>query len=783
MWVAIMFISDITRNFLYSTTFLTLLQPLQSKLRMAVHDILTWIEVVAIGFSGIFLLALIEFGLLNPKLLAFLLIPISLVWLGVIFLIKTEYIRTLEKALKFRLLEGSELVLNDTASIDLLKSKLYSSNSGEVLYAVKLLTKADNKYLFKALATLLHHPVSQIRLEVLKKIEEFKLGSFERLVRERIEAEALPTIKDQAIRTYCALGEESVVDEVSRYLSSDNYQIRKGAIIGLIRYGGIHGVKLAGEEIMVLAASENASERELAAEIIGQVNIQNFYHPLLNLLKDENEGVRMAAIESSGKIKNPKLLPYLFQYLSYPPLAEVATRALIQMGEAAMEEFEKEFIVHSTDTNRLRRLSHICGRIGGEKSIALLKKHISIRDTDVRNQVLYALASCQYQCKADEVPMVLKAIDNELNDAAWFLSCLGNIFTLLPASEVKYLDELEKAFTIEINQIKKRIMFLLSYIYEAKTILKAKDNYFLNSSEKKANAIEILDVVTSQQITAKMLPLLEDFSLPNKIKLLNTFFPQKKLSFHEYLQHVLAEKNVPDINPWTYAIILHLIRRLQIKEFIPIVYQSILSPYSVIVETALWTLTDLQPLTYERYLEDFKGEQLNKIRRIFETIELRNMNEKLMTIEKVMVLKTTSIFCETSEEILVDVASILNEEQVKAGDVIVNKGEIGTCMYIIYEGKVRVFDGEHTFAQLNSRDFFGELSLMDAEPRSASVAALEDTFLLRLDQHTFYEILADRIEVTREILKILCRRLRSQNQAVAEMQVNAISKRSSNQLI
>ncbi len=387
MWVVIMFVSDIIRSFLYNTTFLTLLQPLQSKLRLAGHDILTWVEIISIGCSGLFLLALINYNLLDLKLLAIILIPVTLLWLGIIILIKKEYIRTLEKALKYRLLEGSELMLTDAASVDLLKRKLFSTNTGEVLYALKLLTRADNKFLFNALSSLLHHPVPQIRVEVLKKIEEFKPAAFEHLVRVRTEAEELPAIKDQAIRTYCALGEETVVEEVAKSLTHNDYLIKKGAAIGLIRYGGIHGMKLAGEAIIELSSSKKALERELAAQIIGQVNIGNFYHPLLNLLKDGNEKVKIAAIEASGKIKNPKLFPYLFHYLSYPALTEASSRALIEMGEAAMDEFEKEFIVHSTDSTRLRKLSHICGRIGGEKSIALLKKHISIRDTDVRNQV------------------------------------------------------------------------------------------------------------------------------------------------------------------------------------------------------------------------------------------------------------------------------------------------------------------------------------------------------------------------------------------------------------
>jgi CRP-like cAMP-binding protein len=145
------------------------------------------------------------------------------------------------------------------------------------------------------------------------------------------------------------------------------------------------------------------------------------------------------------------------------------------------------------------------------------------------------------------------------------------------------------------------------------------------------------------------------------------------------------------------------------------------------------------------------------------------MNAKLLTIEKVMALKTTGLFRETAEDLLVDIAFILKENHFKKDELIVQKNEVGTCMFIIYSGSVKVHDGEHILATLNSRDFFGELSLLDAEPRSASVTALEDSLLLRIDQHAFYEIMADRMEVIREIMKILCSRLRHQNQEVARL--------------
>jgi len=132
----------------------------------------------------------------------------------------------------------------------------------------------------------------------------------------------------------------------------------------------------------------------------------------------------------------------------------------------------------------------------------------------------------------------------------------------------------------------------------------------------------------------------------------------------------------------------------------------------------------------------------------------------LLTIEKVLILKTVSIFADTPEEILVDVAAILEEVDVRAGDTILHKDDVGRCMYILVDGGVRIHDGDQTIAFLGAREIFGELAVLDAEPRSASVTAEVDTHLFRLDQEAFYELMADRFEVARGIIRMLCRRVR-----------------------
>jgi CRP-like cAMP-binding protein len=133
----------------------------------------------------------------------------------------------------------------------------------------------------------------------------------------------------------------------------------------------------------------------------------------------------------------------------------------------------------------------------------------------------------------------------------------------------------------------------------------------------------------------------------------------------------------------------------------------------------------------------------------------------LSTVEKVIILKTVDIFAKTPDEILVEVAALLEDVEIAAGETIFEKGDKGDCMYIIVSGEVRVHDGDHTFNHLEQGDVFGEMAVLDPEPRVASVTALEDMLLLRLDQEPFYELMEDRIEVARGIIHVLSAHLRN----------------------
>ena len=105
---------------------------------------------------------------------------------------------------------------------------------------------------------------------------------------------------------------------------------------------------------------------------------------------------------------------------------------------------------------------------------------------------------------------------------------------------------------------------------------------------------------------------------------------------------------------------------------------------------------------------------------------------------------------------MVDLATIAETVDYDAGDIIMNQGDLGTSMYIVVNGRVRIFEGDKDLAEHGTRAVFGELAALDPEPRAASVQALEDCTLLRLDGESLYDLMSGNKEVTRGIVRVLC---------------------------
>jgi len=132
----------------------------------------------------------------------------------------------------------------------------------------------------------------------------------------------------------------------------------------------------------------------------------------------------------------------------------------------------------------------------------------------------------------------------------------------------------------------------------------------------------------------------------------------------------------------------------------------------------------------------------------------------LLTIEKVIILKSINLFSEISENDLLSVATQLTEIEYEQDSTIIKQNELGTSMYIIVRGKVDVIIDNNKITTLGEKNIFGELAALDPEPRSATIKTAEDTLVFKISSVIIYNLISEYPNVARGIIKILCERIR-----------------------
>lgn len=108
----------------------------------------------------------------------------------------------------------------------------------------------------------------------------------------------------------------------------------------------------------------------------------------------------------------------------------------------------------------------------------------------------------------------------------------------------------------------------------------------------------------------------------------------------------------------------------------------------------------------------------------------------------------------------------MDELSFPSDQTIFTQGQEGRSLYIVVSGLVRVHIGDRDLAQLRQGTCFGEMSLFDSEPRSASVTALEECECLVLTQLQLYDAIDETPGIAVNIIRLLSRRIRELNSKV-----------------
>jgi CRP-like cAMP-binding protein len=123
-------------------------------------------------------------------------------------------------------------------------------------------------------------------------------------------------------------------------------------------------------------------------------------------------------------------------------------------------------------------------------------------------------------------------------------------------------------------------------------------------------------------------------------------------------------------------------------------------------------------------------------------------------------ISSVPLFSECSKKELRAIASAAKEVTHKQGDVLAREGDKGIGFFVIAEGTARVNVGKSSRARLGPGDFFGEISLLDEGPRSATVTAETPMTLYGLTAWSFRQLVAQNPSIAQKLLRVMADRLR-----------------------
>lgn len=135
--------------------------------------------------------------------------------------------------------------------------------------------------------------------------------------------------------------------------------------------------------------------------------------------------------------------------------------------------------------------------------------------------------------------------------------------------------------------------------------------------------------------------------------------------------------------------------------------------------------------------------------------------------EKVRAIQKVPLFGTCSKRELSLLGRIADEISFPAGRILIKRGDFGKEFLLLLEGTVTVEPPTGKRVRMGQGDFLGEMSLLDGQPRSATVTAETPVRLLVIGQREFYTLLAEVPSVARKLLVELSRRVRRAEASVS----------------
>lgn len=525
-------------------------------------------------------------------------------------------------------------------------------------------------------------------------------------------------------------------------MNEDNQNIDKKLVKGFDLEELLTGGGISNKRIASLSRSDNTEDRLYAVELLSNSEDESNILYLVDLLKDNDFQVRVAAIKAARIRYNKEVLNTIISNLKNPLYANYAMNTLVLIGESTLGLLDSAFYRTEQSLTAMIKLVQVMGRIGGKRAIEQLWNKIDYPDKIIVSHVLLSLGQCNFKANISQITRIKFAIEADIANIAYNL---GSIDLLSGDREYEVIYESLKE---EVQNNIDHIYMLLGMLYDHQSIQLVKENIDSKTNEGLTYGLELLDVFLSEDLKQKILPVLDDISISEKVRRLEQFYVKPDYD-RLILLKLLLNRDINQTNRFTKATIIEYIGLRRLRDFIMDLIAQMFNPDKMLREMAAWALYKIDPMEYHENTSRLKPDQK---RQLDEVIISSEGNKKF---DKVKFLQDLFIFSATPGIVLTQLVDMISEIRLGEGKMLSIDSSRNNYFFIVRRGSVNLYEDGSIKGNIQEGEFLGEVSHSTDTMKSGLIIAVEDSELYSISKDQFYDLLSENIQLAEKVVEFV----------------------------
>ena len=723
------------------TTREILYMPLPSELKYQANPFVdVTVDRVSKSAVNILILVLIKpwgLGLRWPQL-SFASLVILILWVYMSVQARKGYRAAFRRSIEQRDVQPTELRLDvaDLSTVETLVEELAHPDEGRVLYAIDVLESLDKRNLVTPL--LLQHGSSAVRARALAALGSARSEIAKRwapVIQGMIKDEH-PDVRAAAIGALASTRDQDAAALARTLLSDDDPRIAATAAVALSQSDRQEDHEAADRTLASLAAGAEETDAQvrldLAAAIrhVGGVACRQLLIPLLH---DSDPSVAVEAMRSVRALGSTDNLfaPSLVSLLGNRQLKGGAREALIGYGEPVVVILNHFLRDHEEDIWVRRHIPATLARVPCQASMDVLIAGLAEPDGFLRYKVLAAIEklSREHPDLTYETEPIEKLAMKEGRGYFNWLSLHHNVFVRadLPTESVLALT-LDQKLVRSVD----RIYRLLGLIYPWKDIAASRWAIEHSHARDRASALEYLDNILTSQLRSRLIPVLEEMPLDEKVRRGNVLLKTRPRDVEETMLQLIN-----DDDQVVAAAAIDLVREQELwsltddVEFV-LAHRDPKDWY--VFEAASWTLASRR-LTVDRRRELWL--------------------EPLPAAALVGRLRGLSMFASVEIDELFRMAGAGQQIRHEAATTLLHEGAVPDNLYVLLDGRVVATARGTGQREIAPPATLGFEELLNGNLMSRTIKTLEPCVSLRLSTDEMRTLLADNTDLVRGFFRTL----------------------------